>query len=173
MANINLIPQDKKKTPQQSKLVHALRKVINFLVVIFVLIGAAGGGFWYFSNNELQTVTASVDDLKQQISSLQQSEGNLLLLRDRLDKAQGLIDQRKTYEALTYFSNLGKSLPEGVTMSDIRVEDGSNKLTLRASSSRVLEDIISQIAEADYENVTVENLNFSPSIGYSVVVSVL
>lgn len=171
---INLIPEKRQGASPKTPLSRMLNKISVILVVIFVLLIAAGGGFWFIKNQELEQVTARNQELKNEVLALQQNEESLVLLRDRLDKAQGILADREQYKALQYFIDFVNMFPDGVRISEVSVEQGINKLTLTVSNSQVLSTIVKQLENStNYSNISLESITYSSLNGYSVIISVL
>ncbi len=173
LAQINLIPQ-KRGQAINSPLSRTLQRFAIVLALIVVVLGIAGGAFLYIRNQELTTREARRDELKNEVLLLQQNEGQLVLLKDRLQKAQTILADRGQYKSLEFFNTFVESFSGRVQIVEVSIEQGINKLTVHVDDSIVLSQVVSQLEEStDYPNITVENIGYRSTIGYTLVISIL
>jgi Tfp pilus assembly protein PilN len=174
MAEINLIPPNAKKGSQQTVLSRKITRTLVLLFVAFVIIASVGGGFLYTKTQELKTKQADLERLKNEALSLQQNEGSLVLLRDRLEKLQIVLEERLAYDKLAIFKDKVTALPAGSQLSELKIETGLYEIAISTPDSNSLQDIVESVKVTQgLENITIREITYNETSGYTVVFSVL
>jgi len=168
MAQINLLPTDLAPRPSVVKASGVIRKLTTIGVILFIVsLGASIGLFLVFSN-QLRDSTLRKAELEQSIKALQSTEQRLVLIKDRLGLVKDVLGRETATDELASISTLINNLPEGVTIKEAQLDQGSTSASLGAQDSLGLTKMMSTIVSlGTYDQVELLSIKFSPSIGFS------
>lgn len=169
MSAINLLPKELTAKGSVIKISKTLKRAsvvgLSILIVAAVLITAL---FFLLSYQNRQTVSRQ-EELKQSIGVLEQTEQRLILVKDRLDKAELVLGADAATRSVEQLDDLNSILPEGVSLSAATIENGVSKITIFGNSSKVVAEFFSKLLTSDiYSQIELESFAYNPLKGYSV-----
>lgn len=169
MAEINLLPTDLAAKSPIKKTADVLKKVAigGFVLLFLFLIGS--GAYLYFLNLQVRNSVANQEELKQSIESLEQTEQQLVIVRDRLDKAETVLGKESAAEELEDFEELAGLIPPTVAVTEADMVSGRSEVSLIAVSSSGLVQLMANLISLElYERIELTSFGFTPGSGYLV-----
>lgn len=173
-AKINLLPTELAPSKGVSTSGKALNRIAMFMVGILIVAIASGGGLILFFSNQLTNESQKQTDLKATISSLQNTETQLVLLKDRLDKIQSVLDQRTNESAFNNQQSVVAAMPQSITFQSSNTESGESELQLNMPQSSEFRDLMGQLlSRTDLKSVVIQDLTFSSISGYKLILQLI
>jgi len=169
MAGINLIP----KQPSDNKQVAQITKFLKIgSILTLILLAVVGGAVlsvsFYFSN-QLQEEAGLQKSLKTEIENLESVETVMLLMKDRAQKAQTILQSRNTESKYLVFKNIVQDLSGDVALEEIKLDETQIAFEISASNSqelsKLLTDALSQVE--DGQTLTLVEVDYSYFTDYS------
>ncbi len=170
MTAINLLPKD--LTPKEGvlKTSRLLRRIgiIGYVSLIVATVAFVGG--FLFVSRQLDDSKENQGRLKQGIAALKNTEIRLVLIKDRIKKAEQVLKTPSAESELEDFSSFLNSFPAGVIIEDAVLSSNYSEVTVIAGSSSALVTFFAElIASGIYSNISMEDFEFNQLIGYKVV----
>lgn len=172
MSAINLLPQDLSPRRTIVKASDTLKRV-SFLwfMVILVFSGVMVATFFVFAYQIRSTVT-NQEGLKSSIKALQQTENQLILVKDRLQKIEKVAGLDTAYEEAEGLSVLRNILPEGAELTEAELTSGQSNLEIKTTSSVVFSQLMSKLVSSSiYKFINIESFEYTPTKGYLIAFS--
>jgi len=172
-SNINLLPKDLGSNKKQSKSLALAKKISYGSIAIFVCVFAIGIGLNIFIFQNVSGIEKEQDELKQSITSLEETEYKLILTKDRIAKIQQILAARTAEEYYASQKELTDTLPETITVELLKIDGQKSLLQLNAVSSRDLVAFVETISSFENIHVVVmDELKFNPGKGYTIVLEI-
>lgn len=172
--NINLLPQDLVGSASVSRAAEIMKRVAVGLASLFVILAGLGLALFLIFNSDLKKQQASVDSLKNNIKNLESVEQKLFLVKDRIQKASGIIKARQIEPKVASLSKVIALLPAGVNLTEAEIDATKSKLAFSATDSSSLASFLSQfVASGIYKGITLKNFSFIPSSGFLVIIEAI
>jgi len=166
---INLLPGDLAPKASVLKLANALKK-LSLLGFALFLVGTLGGvAFFIYLTTEVESLRTDQEQSKKTISSLEQTEQRIILVKDRVQKAERIIKTAPTEKRLQALTALVTKFPNNVVFTSVEILPERLDLTLLAPDSSVLKETMSALADSDlFKKVDMISLGLNPKSGYLV-----
>lgn len=170
MSAINLLPKD--LTPKEGvvKIASLIKRmtIIGFIALVISIVALVGGNFYI--EDQIKMATMRQDNLKTEISALEQTEVRLVLVKDRLAKVDEIFSTNSAADEVVSFRSLLELFPEGVNLAQVQLNDSSTTLTISAQNSSSLSEFLAALLSSGiYSNVQLVFLEYSQIAGnYSV-----
>lgn len=166
---INLLPTDIAPKSPINKTANVLKRVAIFGVVILILFLAGIGGYIFFLQRQIVASENNQVQLEDSIKSLQQIEQSLVLLKDRIKRANTILADETVTPALDSFAELTVTIPPSVRLTEAEITTEGTELGFLAPSSSLLAQLMANLYSIDeYEKITLKSFGFSPTSGYLV-----
>lgn len=167
---INLLPSEKIESKETQKTVSLLTRVAIAVGTIVIIEGLAGAGLLLFFNSKLQNAQQKHDLTISQISSLEITEQELVLVKDRLGKIQTVVSDRGNFTTIDKFNTVINTLPTNIaSVERIEISPGISKLTLVSTNSDELKNLVEQMSNSsEFSSSLIKTLNFSQGKGFEV-----
>jgi hypothetical protein len=169
MADINLLPQELK--PNKSVLIIArkLKQIAvissSLLVLAFLLVI---GTKYYFSRKTKESLSRQVD-LESQIKSMENTEQQLVLIKDRIEKIISIVSKGTISEEIDVVNNISGILPEGMQIKDISMDKDLVGMTVVTGSLKSASQYINSVTSlSGLRYVNLISFDFSPISGYTI-----
>lgn len=173
MVEINLLPHESATSKADLKMLSLAHKIAAFATGLFLILLVVGGGAYFFLANRLKDVKAEGVRLLANVQSLQSSESSLILIRDRVQKAQSAFDSRINEDYFAKQQNMLDLQSAGVDFSKSEISQGKLILEVNiANSSDMVRLFSTLLLDNDLKNLTISKLSFSPLSGYTVSMEV-
>lgn len=171
--NINLLPTELKTGKDVIRTSRAVTRFTIILGGIFLTIAVIGGGIIFFLGTRASDGKQKEEQLKTQIQSLEQTEQQLVLMKDRIQKTQTIFEQRSTYQTLKNYDAIFAKLPPDALVTGLEIDNEVSTLTVNARNSDDLATILGFFKDKSlYNRVELESLNFNVFSGYEIVLSI-
>lgn len=167
----NLLPTE--LAPKESILNFSnnLKKIAIIGYGLFIVVGLAAGAFFFYLTNEATEVTSDLDQSKKSITSLEQTEQKLILVRDRVQKAETVLKSSPTEKRIESLKALSNIFPAGISFTNIEVLPDRLELTLLASDSLSLKKGMVVLTDSGlFKKVDMISFGLNPKSGYLVSV---
>ncbi len=173
MVSINLLPKDSAPSKNELRFASAINKIAMFSVAVFLLICVFGGGAYFILARQLQSANDDAQRLSTSVQSLQSSESSLILIRDRVQKAQAALNSRISEG---YFDKHQKILSldiPGISFVSSTVDSGKSVIELEISGSASMASLFSTLlADSQFSSLILEKLSYNSLTGYDVTLQV-
>lgn len=174
MYNVNLIPQDLSVGGRTNKAAGAIRS-LSILIAVLLVVSLLGvvGLFFYFSTT-LSSVNNSNNQLKTQISNLEQSEQKFVYAKDRLDKIEKINSLESSVEEISTFNSLYNFLKgqPGMRVSEVSIDPKKLELSVSSESFGSMSNFMNNLDQEsekltkDFKTITLDSFSYSQSSGY-------
>ena len=166
---INLIPSDLVVPAKVKSLVNLFNKINLILVVVLFFVLFIFVGLYLYLSTEFNNVNLSVNDLKTEISFLEQNEQKLILIKDRLVKIRKVQTLASINESLLTFKNLESSLIDlsDFELGEILVNSSKVEVSVKTTNLKSLSYFFDQIdIIKNFKNISLVNLSFNTIKGF-------
>jgi hypothetical protein len=169
MANINLLPQEMGSNPKADKLVKKIKGYLVNELIILTLVVAAGLGAYFYYTNQVSLSEARVNDLKRQISSQESSEQKLMLIKDRVNKADSVLSKDATSTKIAQLELLLDIFPSGVSLNKADINEDRLEVELSAANTSSLVNFLSLVMNnGDYSRIDMVSLDYTNEKAFSI-----
>lgn len=169
MTEINLLPIDLSSSRGSVKFAEGLKKLIPIFVGIFVIASVLSAVLLVFLTSEINSSHSRQSSLKQDITSLQKTEQQILLIKDRIGKINSL---NSNTDAADTFANLDKTfsaLPSGVNVSTVEITSDKTKFSVVSKDSLGMATFLNSIVTSGlYKSLILVQFSFTPGTGYTI-----
>ena len=168
-SKINLLPGDLAPKASVLKLANTLKKLsfLGFSLFIVATLGAVA--FFIYLKTEVGSLRSSQEQSKKTISSLEKTEQRIVLVRDRVQKAERIIKTAPTEKRLQALTTLVLRFPKNVIFTSVEILPERLDLTILAPDSSILKETMSSFADSDlFKKVDMISLGLNPKSGYIV-----
>jgi type II secretory pathway component PulL len=165
--NINLLPPE--FSPQKAYLDGAKRiKKIAIIVFIFLLvIIVSSAASLFILSRQTSTLSNQQDELTGQIDSLKKSEAQVIILKDRADKAKTIFDSNLTRDSIEAFNRIQSLTSPWIEYANITIEDKHITLSVEAANSEELEQFVTLLLNSKiFQKIYLTEINYKKGGGY-------
>lgn len=166
---LNLVPEEQAVSSGFRKaagIARTLTVVFTAVLLIFII-----GIIFYLvlNNNKLKELVSETDSLKSKISSLEVSEQQIILLKDRIGKIQSLAQLPSAGRNLSSVSTILSQLPSEVGVTELSLDSKKIDLSLKFKSNYNLSQFMDFAKNSEvFKSVVMSSFGMSPSSGYLV-----
>lgn len=171
---INLLPSDLTVSKSLGDLLKTIRalSVIGAGAFLVFLVGV--GAYFLVSTLSLNALNTSITSLKNQVSTQEKTEQQVVLLKDRLGKISSIESIPGPLPNLMMMRTLLAPLSGNTLISQMQVEAKGTDLTLNIKSNSDLAAFFDAIKNSDnFKSVYLTTLSLNPSTGYSTEVQIV
>lgn len=169
MAEINLLPKEFKPDARIVNISKNLKKfsILGFLIFIIAVLFSAGS--YFLLSTLLNTSMSRQSNLKTQIQNLSQTEQQLYLVKDRLDKIQVLNNAANAGQKIPAFESLLQGIPTGVSFFSGNIDKGYVAVTFDVDGAGSLSKLLATIINSgQYKSVEMNSLTYRFGSGFQV-----
>lgn len=167
--NLNLLPADLAPKESIVKLANTIKRLAFIGFSLFLVAGLASGAFLLYLSGEITALESKQEQYKQSIRALEQTEQRLVLLRDRVNKAERILKTTPVEKKIEAFDNLISGFPTGITFSSVDIQSDKIDLTMMAKDSLALKLGMAQLLESNqFKRIEMTSFGLSPKSGYVV-----
>lgn len=172
MTRINLLPDELLNKTSARKIADFLKSIIASTFAVFFLGVLGGVSYLIILNVQFKNLSNRQVQLKTSVQSLETTEQQIVLVKDRIKKANQVLGDTKTEVLVESFNNsILNFVPAGVRIVEAKVTKESTTASFVVTSSKALTALFSNMTSSeDFSKVRLETLSFSPSVGYLVSV---
>jgi len=165
---INLIPSELTVSSKTVKLVQSLNRlsIIGFAVLIFLTVGLIAVSV-YFSI-EIGKITSQIDSLKTKIVSMQKTEQQLVLIKDKISKIEFVLSSPNIDKNIENFKALNDVIaltPES-TITEVEIKPDLLDLSFSTKTSDSFSQVFEKLDTFKYKNILLSALNYTSTGGF-------
>lgn len=166
---INLLPKELSVSKTVVDLSAKIKKTAWGFFVFFIFILASFSGAFYYFNNQLTNLEEEQNRLKTNIQSLQETEEQLIITKDRIAKVKTILDSRVNEERFKKHKLVVDNMKPTMELEASDLTSSNSNITLNALNSKELVSFMNVIiSRADVLSVVMDSLSFNPFLGYSI-----
>jgi hypothetical protein len=174
MASINLLPKETKSKEQVVGFASVIRKLTIYGFILFFIFAANLIGLFFYDRNRVNNAIERVEDLKNEVIALERVEQRIVLLKDRISKANLVLDQEEPRTWVEEIKALQSVYPEGTLIKRVEINRDSAVFEMKLESSSVLVEVLSLTVSSGYfDRVNLLSLGYNPEIGYQVSIEAI
>lgn len=171
--DINLLPTGSGGNKAITKNVKIARKVSYVTLFVSVLIITVLFAANFVFSRSLKSIQDEQERIKNNISSLEQTESSLILTKDRLGKISQILQTRAVNDNFSTQKLITDNLPENLILENLEINSEESIIEIRALNSRDLVRFMATLLVlSDINELTMENMKFTPIGGYTVVLNI-
>lgn len=174
MPAINLVPPEFKPKRSAVALANLLKRIaiLGFSVFIASIIVSVGG--FLLVSNQLSRSASRQEELKTQIEALEETEKRLVLVQDRLKRANAVLGLASASEDVRVLENALATVPPGVSFTKAELTPGKTQFTFTATTSSSLSQYFASIlASALYKKVVLVSFIYAQELGYKAELALI
>lgn len=173
MVDINLVPEEQKKTEDFGK----LRNKLMFISVAILAVTAIGAiatlVFFSLFISQRQQLTTRVENASGEVNSYKAIEELIVVSKDKAQTAQQIFNSR--INKVDVFTKLAEIIPQNVYFTDIKITQKDTTLNGRARSSADVAGLISALLSTRglgiFSNVSINTLSADENGEYTFALS--
>lgn len=166
---LNLLPQDQVVDTRVVKFVKVLRSLNMVFIGVFVVFVLGAGVLFYMNNSKLKTLTKETIRLKEEVSSLEVSEQQVVLLKDRIKKIQTVQAIPSSLRNMKSVDTLLSTIPENVSVTELGLDAKKIDLSLKFKSNFELQQFLDGLKGSPvFKSAVITSFGLSPTTGYLV-----
>src|SRR5687768_15240179 len=119
---VNLLPQDQIAHGAFGKILRGSRSITIIALSLFLIAIAGSGVLIFVQSRRVSDLNQVNDKLKSEIASLEVSEQQMVLLKDRIKKIQTLQSLPNALKNLTGVQSLIDTLPETASVTNLEID---------------------------------------------------
>lgn len=166
---INLLSGDLVAKEPVQKLASTLKTVayIGYAVLIVALLSI--GAYFFLLRSQINASETNQNNLKTSIQSFQDSEQSLVLVKDRLKKADVVFGEQTSTKAISNFEQMVTGVPADARMTEGEITaDKTSATFLVTSSSSLVQLVANLISKGLYKNIQLKSFGYTPTSGYLI-----
>lgn len=172
MAKINLLPVELSPSKGSSKLALIIKKITFYAGGIFLLGALAAIALIFFLTSQLKTSLAKEDSLKQNIASLQKTEQQLFIIKDRISKIKQAESGSLADASFVKVDSILSNLPPNLSVNSIEIDSTKTKFSVLSKDSLGMASFLNNLINSGvFKNLTLNNFTFMPDQGYLVILT--
>lgn len=169
---LNLLPEGYGVSGSLGKILKTTKALGVIALAVFIVFTIGMSAFFIFSTITLNGLKNEKTSLGVEIQSLQTTETQTVLLKDRLDKVKIVFSSPSAIKNLLLVDPLVTSLGPSSSLSELNVGAGKIDLILSFRSSVDLSAFYTKIADSqNFTTVRQTSFSYAPANGYSVGLS--
>jgi len=170
---INLLPPGFGVTGNLGKILKAVRMVGVIGLAFFLVFGLGISIYFIVSTITFNALKSETNSLKEQVKTLQTTEQQIVLLKDRIGKinmALGLPEAIKNLDAIEPFiSNLSSS----ASLNQLEIDAQKIDLSFQFRSTADTSAFIKSLSDMkDFRSVVLTSFGYDSTNGYTVGISI-
>ena len=151
MAEINLIPQEARKSEEFEKLKGKLT-VISIVILIITAVGSIVTlAFFAYLVSQRDSLITRVQEASTTVNSYKESEELIVVAKDKTSIASKILDGR--LDQVKIFTTLAQIIPKNVYFTDIKITSKDTQINGRAGTSADIAGLISALTSSEGANI--------------------
>jgi len=164
---INLLPEDHVKDKKAKRISRIVRTGTLAILALFILIGGAEAGILYYLSQQLDDLAQEQSNIKLSIANLESTEQNLVLIKDRVQKIQELLNNRPDEEIISKQKLITNALLTNLSVKSIVIRPPDYNIEITAASSLSVADLFQELSQKPgFDSLVLETTSFNPYEGY-------
>jgi Tfp pilus assembly protein PilN len=169
MKDINLLPPEYFSSNKIIGFANHLKKYIVIGYVLLVISAAALTGTLYYLSNESKNLGSNKIALQQELKNLEKTEAKIVLLKDRVGKAEQILSSNSTSSSIDTLKTLNEKVPSGITLGKVSLAGKNATIEVGTVDSTSMANFINFLLTSGlYHNVTLRSFGYMENTGYSL-----
>lgn len=169
MTAINLLPTDLSPRSSTVKVADTAKKIAIAIFALIVVFAIAAIIFFMTISVQIRNLSGKNEQLRASVSSLEETEQRLVLIRDRLKKVEAVQAKDTTSIQLEPLKEILPNFPPTVTLRELSVFSRETEMSFTINSSPDLARVLANIMAGDYyKRIELSSFSFNPSSGYFI-----
>lgn len=166
---LNLLPENLQVSKGVSKVIKVSKPLSIVSAVIFMIFSLALGAYFIFSKITLDKSQKEVDQLKAQIKAMEDSEQQLILLKDRLAKISTIKNTPNALKNIMNFDSVLANISPNSVIDEVNITSDKVNTSYKLTSNADFTTFINNLKNTEFFNyVDLLSTNFNPNDGYLV-----
>ncbi len=146
MVDINLVPEEQKRTEDFGKLRNKFMFVSVAILVVTAIAAVTTLAFFGYFVSQRQELIARVEDASAEVDNYKVAEELIAVSKDKVQAAAQIINTR--INKVNFYTKLAEILPQNVFFTDIKIAQTDVDFNGRAKSSADVAGLISSLLSA-------------------------
>ena len=172
--SFNLLPPDLTPREEIIKISNFIKRISVVGYSVVLISAAIFVGAFFVLSNQLKTSISEQENWKVQISSLEETEQRLVLIKDRLEKVSKILKSATAADEIESLSQTQSILPEGVILREAKLSTGNSEMRLLTQNSSSTAQLLAKLlASGIYKKVELKALDFNQTVGFSLELNLI
>ena len=169
MAKINLLPIELSPSRGSVKIAATIKKTTIIVSGIFLFGVLIGVMFILLLTSQAGALSAKEKTLTQNIQSLQSTEQQLFLVKDRISKIKQVYSSPGAETSFDSLNTILTNLPPNVSVDSVEIDTTKTKFSVLSKDSLGMATFLnSLVTNGTYKNLTLTGFIFTPDRGYLI-----
>ena len=166
---LNLLPPEYAVSKGLTRLLKTTRMLGVIGLAGFVVFALGLTGFFIFSSFELRNLKAENDSFKGQITALNTSEQQVVLLKDRLKKIKTMQTIASSAKNLTSIEPLITAIGQDTTLTELSIDPQKVETSVLVRSNSELTAFLGNLKNSQvFKSIILTSFGFNPVSGYLI-----
>lgn len=171
---LNLLPPELAVDKRTGGILKSLRSFNLVLIAIFIIFTIGLSVYFVFTSVMLKNKVASVDSLKGKIRTLQTSEQQIVLLKDRIKKITLAQNKPSAIKNLDLTNPVLSALSGNSQITEMDVDVGKIVFLISFKTTADLTNFFENLSKSTaFKSATLSSFGFNPLTGYLAGVTVV
>ena len=168
MPAINLVPPELKPKRSILALASLLKRVVIVGLTTFLVSTAVAVSGFLLVSRQLSKAISNKEELKTSIKALEETEKRLILVQDRLDRADKILASPASAEEIRILESVIQAMPEALSFTKAELTPRKTLVAILAGDSSSLSKFFASVqALQTFKRIELTSLIYSPD-GYKV-----
>lgn len=171
---LNLLPQELAVDKTMGMVLKTTRAIGIIVTAIFIFFTIGVGVFLILSSTQLNNTQGRVQSLKSQIGSLEKSEQEVVLVKDRLKKISKVMGIANSSKNLGIVEPLLSEFSEMSKVTELNVDPSKISVLINFRNNQDMAVFFKQLNNSvDFKSAVLSSYSFNPLTGYLVGINML
>ena len=167
--NLNLLPPEHAVSKSLSGFLKTVRALGVIGIAAFLVFGMGIGAIFAFSTVSLNGINTNITKLKGQVSALQKSEQQIILVKDRIKKIASIQKLPNSIPNLTLVAPTLVSIDSSGSVDQMTIDPGAIGMSANFGTNAGVTSFIESLQSSkDFKSIDLVSFNFNPTTGYAV-----
>lgn len=168
---INLIPEELTVPAKVIKLSNRINKISMISAFVLTIALVVGIVFFVYLDSSYKKIVDSNESLKSEITSLEKTEQQLVLTKDKINKIKNVRNSKtamKTFAIFLEFKQFISNFPD-LVLSEVEIDANKFSVSITSKEFSNVQDFLTQLVfSEDLKSVVLDSFGFSPRSGLSL-----
>ncbi len=167
MATINLLPTALTLKSKDKAVIDAIKKFVLLGFIVLIVASLIIAGYLIYLSLGMRASLGREEVFKQEISSFQETEQGLFLIKDRISKIKTVYAKESANKQIEVLADFLKNTPGDFRILEIQVTSQKVNLSLIFPTSSAFGAFYKSMVDSKvYTGVVLKAFSFNPSAGY-------
>ena len=171
---LNLLPTEYVVTGTLGKVLKITRSLGVISIAAFLIFAVGLGAFFVISSFQLRNISTEVQDLKSQISTKEQSEQQIVLLKDRIKKIKTVQGLPNSFKNLGNIDPVVSTLTGSASLTELSTDSTKVDMSINFKSNSELAAFLQNLNSVKvFKSILMTTFGFNPASGYLISIRLL